>query len=161
MFIKTVMKNPILIMGILMIGIFINHLLTGNTKIFFNKKFDAYSCDAVLVKLNKTIPATWSTGCNKNNLEVSIVYDQTFKEAINVKPFLYRELANNMIRIATNSPYETLERVHIVTVRIENPQMQINAVTEGKFITKLSNLKTEKFITEHLKATVQVQEVIK
>ena len=66
-----------------------------------------------------------------------------------------------MTQIAKNSPYETLERVDIVSLRIENPQMEINAVTEGKFIVKLANLKSKKFLAEHLKATVQVQEKIK
>ena len=161
MVIKALMKNPILIMGILMMGLFLNSLRTGSSKIFLSNDHQAHSCTAVVIKLEKNIPATWSLNCNDNNLEVFIKYDKVFKEVIHVKPFLYRELANNMTQIAKNSPYETLERVNIITLRIENPQMEINAVTEGKFIVKLANLKTNKFLSEHLKATVQVQEKIK
>jgi hypothetical protein len=161
MVIKTLMKNPVLIMGILMMGLFLNSLRTGSNKIFINRKIEAYSCTAVVVKLERNVPATWSLNCNKNNLEVYIKYDKVFKQVIHVKPFLYRELANNMTQIAKNSPYETLERVNIITLKIENPQMEINAVTEGKFIVKLANFKTNKFLSEHLKATVQVQEKIK
>ncbi len=157
------MKNPILMIGILFMAIFLMNL---NGVKFFSRgeKLQATSCTATLVMLNKRIPQTWHTKCNKNNLEISIdanYLTQKSKDIKKIRPLFYRELANNLIFVAKNSPSDSLSRVFMLTMKLDSTIMQLSALTEGKFITRLATLKSPKFIAEHLKATVQTQEIIK
>ena len=119
------------------------------------------SCRAVRVKLEKRIPSNWSTVCEKNNLSVGINFlmeRSKLKEPKLLRPLMYRELANDLILIAKNSPGDSLERTDIVRVEIAHKDLIINAVTEGRFIIKLSTIESPELIKEHLKATVQVKE---
>jgi hypothetical protein len=89
------------------------------------------------------------------------IEESSFKDIGNLRAIMYRELANDLILIAKNSPSDSLERTDIIRVRMNHPKLEINSVTEGKFIIKLSTIKSSELIKEHLKATVQVKEVIK
>ena len=123
------------------------------------------SCRAVKVKLDRRIPANWHTKCEskgKANLFVNIQdSNQKNLEMSKLRPYLYRELANNLILIAKNSPIDNLERTPFVRVQLNHPQLTLNALTEGKFIIKLTTLRDKKLIGEHLKVTVQIQEAKK
>ncbi len=161
---KVLFKNPILMIGILMVTIL---LLTLNKKgMFFNRTelLKATSCNSVLVMLNKRTPETWTNKCRENNLEVNIestLKPKQLKDPNTMKAVLYRELANNLIFISKNSLNESLERVLFVSVKINSQKMEINALTEGKYIAKLATMKNSKFISDHLKKTVKVKEIIK
>jgi len=139
------------------------------------------SCKAVLVKLDRRIPQNWSTYCegsSYNNLAVEINYALEKEENIKNKDskvtplskeesikktraLLYREMANDLISVAKNSPEDNLEKTDIIRFKLTHPQMVINAITEGKYIVKLKTLTDKRLIAEHLKVTVQVQEVLK
>ena len=158
------MKNPMFMIG--MIFAVILYMDLNRRGILGSRvdKLKATSCNAVLVKLNKKIPNSWTTHCNDNNLEVFIntqylVDSKDTKKTL--RPKMYRELANHLAFIAKNSPYETLERVLMVTVKLDNKTMVLAALTEGQYIVKLSTLRSNKFIIEHLKSTVQTQEKFK
>lgn len=129
------------------------------------EKLTPTSCKATLVMLNKRIPANWKTECNGNNLHIHIntAIDETklIKEKEAFKVAMYRELANSLIFLAKNSPSDNLERTDAITLTMEAPKFKINAATMGKDIVKFQTLKSEKFIMDHLYASVKVQEVIK
>jgi len=132
------------------------------------------SCKAVLVKLSRRIPANWSAHCEGttyNNLAIDINYpvekisDNATKAEVKsndpkaIRTLLYREMANDLISVAKISPEDNLERTDIIRVKMIHPKLIINAITEGKYLVKLRTLTDKKLIAEHLKVTVQVQEV--
>lgn len=120
------------------------------------------SCKAVRVKLDRRIPANWSSDCDGNNLMLVMNFaepkDKPIPEA-ELKTVLYKTLANNLKSVALNSPGDNLERTDIVSVRLIHPRLTINAVSEGKYVVKLATMNDPTMIAEHLKVTVQVQEV--
>ena len=140
-------------------------LMTSWNKIFGPREsLIPSSCKAVLVMLNKRIPATWSTQCEgktKNNLFINMHTHIKAADDLTLKKALYRTLANNLVFIAKNSPADSLERVDIVRLKMNHHKIEINAITEGKDIIKFSTMKDPDFIKDHLKLTVQVQEKIK
>jgi hypothetical protein len=46
-------------------------------------------------------------------------------------------------------------------VKIEHSKMEINAITEGKYVAKLATLNSPQAIIDHLKQTVQVKDTVK
>lgn len=161
MFAKKLMKNPILMVGILMMVIFLFQL---QKKGYFAKRYVPTSCKSVLVMLEKRAPATWEVKCEENNLAVKIIKDLSVKEMKNEKLYktvLYRELANDLIFVAKNSLNESLERVFFVRIHLTSQKMNIDALTEGKFLSKLATINKPRFIAEHLHATVQTKETLK
>ncbi len=168
MILKNALKNPILMIGILIFSI---SLMDANRRGVWKKvknRFNPTSCRAVLVKLQKAVPQTWTTDCNDNNLEVVIDLTKldpppSLGEAERKRQhqiIMYRELANNLSFIAQNSPLETLERVYLVVIRQQSNYLQINSITEGKNVAKLATLKEPQFIRQLLQSTVKTQEKI-
>ena len=156
------MKNPVLAIGLLMFGLFIfqvsQHKKWG---IFHNDKLIATSCRAVLVKLDRKIPQNWKAYCEGNNLAVEIQEINLPESKLSLQAILYRQLANHMSFVAHHSHVDILEKVYFVRFKILHPKLEINAVTEGKYIVKLATLETTDHIMTHLKSTVQVNEVVK
>ena len=160
---KTLFKNPMLIIGILMMFIFLYNLNKKNG--IFSKRnnlLKAHSCTALLVKLEKRIAANWTAGCEGNSLAVTVDYELDEKKIAaktNIKEILYRELANYLIIVAKNSPSDNLERTDYVRIRLKHKAYTINALTPGKHLVKFQTLTSPKMIAEHMKTTVSVQEV--
>lgn len=156
------MKNPVLAVGLIMFGLFIYQVATDQKwSIFQNEKLVATSCKAVLVKLDKKIPANWKASCEGNNLAVEINEIAIPEKATNLKSLMYRQLANHMSFVARISHTDILEKVFFVRFRLSHPKLVINAVTEGKFIVKLATLESPEHIMTHLQSTVQVKEDVK
>ena len=163
MVLKSLMKNPVLMIGILMMSIFLMKL-SSDESWTSRDKLNPTSCKAVLVKLIRRIPANWDATCKGNNLTVEINYPELKDKPIpkdKVRTILFMELANYMKKIALSSPSDNLERTDFVTLKLHHPKLSINALTEGKFIVKLATMKNVEMIKEHLKVTVQVQEISK
>lgn len=160
---NSLMKKPVLIMGILLMAAFLmdEYRRKDGKSLFYREEFIAHSCKAVLVKLKKRTPANWNPYCEKNNLTVVMDYSTPSIEDKNFKKIGYRRLANDLSFIAKNSPEETLENVIIVRIKSEQPGLIINAVSEGRFVAKLATLNSPAHIQEHLKNTVQVKEQVK
>lgn len=172
---KSLMKNPMLVVGVLMMLIFVFQAgKKFNWWEMRRQKLMPSSCKAVLVKLSRRIPANWSAHCEGttyNNLAIDINYpvekisdSATKAEAKSndpkaIRALLYREMANDLISVAKISPEDNLERTDIVRMKMIHPKLIINAITEGKYLVKLRTLTDKKLIAEHLKVTVQVQEV--
>jgi len=161
MLLKSIMKNPILVVGILMMSIFLMTL--GRKEGLFNRSaLIPTSCRAVLVKLDRRIPANWSTSCDGNSLTITMNFAEPKDKPIpesDLRKTLFRTLANNLKSVALNSPSDNLERTDIVAVKLIHPRLTINAVSEGKYVVKLATMNDPAMIAEHLKVTVQVQEV--
>ena len=158
------MKYPVLIAGVLMMSAF---LMTYSGKYSLKsraEKLIPVSCRAVRVKLDRRIPANWSSQCQNNTLIIDINFsgpkDGLLPES-KKRMILFRELANSLILIATHSPSDNLERTDRVFVKFHYQETTINALTPGKHLVKLQTMKDKKMIKDHLKLTVQIQEISK
>lgn len=129
--------------------------------IFANPKLMSTTCKAVVIQVEKRIPANWKVFCEGNNLAVEIVEVAIPPKAANLDALMYRQLANHMSFIARVSHADMLEKVNFVRFRLSHEKTEINAVTEGKFIVKLATLETPEHIMTHLKSTVQVKQTVK
>lgn len=163
MFLKSLMKNPILMIGILMMSIFImNTYMDGG--LWDKDRLNPTSCRAVLVKLDKRVPTGWTTSCDGNNLNLAIAHISTEKEKKDLdtaRKIVYRELANTFVYLAQNSPSDNLERVDWVSIRFVHPLLEVGALTEGKFAVKFATIKNKEMLKKHLQASVKVKELIK
>jgi hypothetical protein len=159
---NSLMKNPVLTLGIILFGMFIYQVASKEKwGIFHNEKLLSTSCRAVVIQVEKRIPANWKTFCEGNNLAVEINEVAVPPKAAHLEALMYRQLANHMSFIAKATHADMLEKVNFVRFRLTHEQMEINAVTEGKFIVKLATLETPEHIMTHLKSTVQVKKTVK
>jgi hypothetical protein len=160
---NSLLKNPILAIGLILFGLFITQVVNKEHGwgIFGNEKLIPTSCKAALVKIQKRTPENWKIFCEGNNLAVEIKEVTLPPDATNLKTLMYRQLANHMSYIARISQPDILEKVFFVRFKINHPKMIINAVTEGKFIVKLATLNSPDHIISHLQSTVQVKETLK
>jgi hypothetical protein len=162
MFWNSLMKKPILTMGIIMFSLFLFQVAKKEKwGIFHNDKLISTACRGVLIRLEKKVPENWKVFCEGNNLAVEIKEIAIPEKATNIKLLMYRQLANHMAYVARLATIDILEKVMFVRFRLTHPDLTINAVTEGKFIVKLATLENPEHIMTHLKSTVQVQETVK
>ncbi len=145
-----------------MMGLFLTQVARKEQwGIFYNEKLIPTSCKAALVRLEKKIPENWKMFCEGNNLAVEIKEVAIPEGATNLQKLMYMQLANHMAFTARNSQVDILEKVFFVRFKLKHPKIEINAVTEGKYIVKLATLETPEHIMTHLKSTVQVKETLK
>lgn len=154
------MQKPILGIGIILFGLFITQL-SKQGRLDFLKNYQNTTCDAIVVKLEKAVPSNWNVFCEGNNLAAEINEVTIPAEAAYLQALMYRQLANHMSFIARSTYPDLMERVMFIRIKMSHPKMEINAVTEGKFLVKLATLETPEHIMAHLKSTVQVKETIK
>jgi hypothetical protein len=156
------MKKPVLAIGLILFGLFIYQVARDKQwGIFHNEKLTSTSCKAVVIKLDKSIPGNWKIFCEGNNLAVEIKEVGIPAAAPSLRSLMYRQLANHMSFVARTTHADILEKVFFVRFKLMHPKMEINAVTEGKFIVKLATLETPQHIMTHLESTVQVKEDLK
>lgn len=159
---NSLMKNPVLAMGIIMFGLFIVQVARKEQwGFFYNEKFVSTSCKGVSIRLQKKIPANWRISCEGNNLAVEINEVAVPEKASNLQTLMYRQLANHMSFVARSSEVDILEKVLFVRFKLMHPKMNIDAVTEGQYIVKLATLESPEHIMAHLKSTVHVKETLK
>lgn len=163
MFLNLLMKKPILTLGILMITTVAlqSQGVLKKFSFFNNPKLKATPCRAALVRLDKQIPSNWKVFCEENNLAVEINELQVPAETRELRPLMYRQLANHMVELARLSQADILEKVFIVRVKLMHPKLEINAVSEGRYVAKLATLSSPEFLKDHFKQTVQVKETPK
>ena len=155
---NSLMKKPILMIGIIMFSLFLYQLASKEKwGIFANNKLIPTSCKGVLVGLEKRIPQNWKVFCEGNNLAVEIKEIAIPENADNLKSLMYRQLANHMSHVARIS---AVDKVLFVRFHVVHPKITIDAVTEGKYIVKLATLENAEHIMTHLKTTVQVKETV-
>jgi len=163
MLMKSLMKNPILIVGILLMSTFLmNHYTYVG---LWNKdRLKPTSCKAVLVKLNRRVPSGWTTSCDKNNLYIAIAHQSAKNEPTDLKlirSIVYRQLANSYSLVASYSPLDNLERTDWVSIRYVHPKIEVAGRSRGQFVAKFATIKNKEMLKKHLQATVEVKELIK
>lgn len=159
---NSLMKNPVLTLGIILFGMFLYQVASKEKwGIFANQKLISSTCKAVVIQAEKRVPANWKLFCEGNNLAVEIVEIAIPPKASHLEALMYRQLANHMSYIAKVSHADMLEKVDFVRFRLTHENIEINAVTEGKFIVKLATLESPEHIMTHLKSTVQVKQTVK
>lgn len=147
-------------MGIIMMTLFILDYRSkkeGNKSIFFRDAFTSWACKPVVQMLKKSSPNNWKYNCKEENLKIIIEVNYKVSKAKELQ-LLYRELANNLMYISKNSPEENLERVLVIHTQLIATHYRVDAVTEGKDLAKMKFLKDDRFIKQHLQATVKVKE---
>jgi hypothetical protein len=159
---NSLLKKPVLFIGILMFSLFLFQVSRQKKwGVFHNEKFNSHSCRAVVIPLERRIPINWKIFCEGNNLAIEIEEVVVPDKASNLKALMYRQLANHMGHVARMSPQDILAKVDFVRLRLSHKSLEINAVTEGKFIVKLATLENPEHIMSHLQSTVQVKETLK
>ncbi len=159
---NSLIKNPIFAIGLIMFGLFLYQVYNKkNLLLNYNDKLISTSCKAVLIRLDKKIPANWKTFCEGNNLAIEINEVAIPEDATNLRALMYRQLANHMSFTAKIATQDILEKVFFIRFKLVHKKLEINAVTEGKFLVKLKTLESVDHILGHLKSTVQVKETIK
>jgi len=168
---KSLMNKPVFAVGLLMtIILFFQAGEKYNWWASRRQKLMPSSCKAVLVKLEKRIPANWKAFCEGdtyNNLAIVINFalpknkekekeKELSKETL--RTLFYRQMANDLITIAKIAPGDNLERTDIIRVRLNHEKFRVDAITEGKYLVKFQTLTDKRLIAEHLKVTVQVKE---
>ena len=83
------------------------------------------------------------------------------KNKKNIKAYLYRELANDIIFTAKNSPVDTLENVTLARFIVNSKKMTIKAAIFGDDLVKFTTMKNKRLILNHFKNTVKVKEFFK
>ncbi len=159
MFVNFLMKKPILMIGLLMFSIF---LMNAWDKLGFLKRdLQTTACHGNLSKLEKNLPETWKVYCEGNNLAAEIKVLGIEANDKQLKEKMYRSLANHLMTISTLSQPDLLEKIMMVRLRLDHPKLQVNAISEGRYVAKLIGLKSQSHIAEHLQQTVQVNDVAK
>ncbi len=128
---------------------------------FLKRDLQTTACHGNLSKLEKNLPETWKVYCEGNNLAAEIRVVGIASEDKELKEKMYRSLANHLITISNLSQPDLLEKIMMVRLRLEHPKLQVNAISEGRYVVKLSGLKSQAHIAEHLQQTVQVNDVVK
>lgn len=154
------MQKPILAIGLLMF-IVVWASSGGRNPFFEREAIKPTPCRAALIRLEKQVPSSWKLLCEGNNLAVEIVEASSELDVKKLKTLLYRQMANHLVLLAKSSQADILEKVFIVRLRLSHSKLEINAVSEGKYVAKLATLTSPEFIMEHLQQTVQVKETLK
>ena len=162
---NVLMKNPILGVGILLCIILLFQLRQKGWMDSRRAKLTPSSCRALLVKLDRRIPANWKSRCEGrlfNNLAIEITMPDKIKlsNTKDLRAYLYRETANALIFVAKTSPSDNLERTDLVRLKLIHPKMKLNALSEGPFVAKLATLTNKKMIAHHIHSTVKTQEIM-
>lgn len=166
MILKSLMKNPIFAIGFLLMTIFLFQL---RDKGIFSKRAERMiptSCRAVEVRLAKYMSPSWEISCNDNNLVVvtktdpNVIKDE-LKDPKELKPVMYKALANIYTSISKYSPNDSLSRTGIVSVRLIHKNLTLNSISEGRHVANIQGMKNLKNLSEHFKQTIRVQEVTK
>ena len=161
MFGKYMMKNPILMIGILFVIIFLFQLKKMGYLDSRRDKFKSPACAAAISPIKKKVPSYWDLDCDEGNLiiEVTIKNEAKFtgKE---LQVFLYKEMANTYFSLAKMSPLVFLQKVPYVKVSVISDKNQIDGLSKGAQVGQMSTLNNPEIIANHIKGTVVVKEKI-
>ena len=80
MVLKSLMKNPMLMIGFLFLAIFLFQLRDQGYFDQRSAKLIPTSCKAVKVRLDKYLHDSWEISCNENNLEVIVPIEESVIE---------------------------------------------------------------------------------
>lgn len=158
---SKLLKNPILMIGVLLMIIFIFDLRKKG--IFFGREhLKPTFCKGAIIEFEKKAPKGWDIECRDNNLHVeveSVLKPGTKKE--NIKKEMYNELANNLMHLSKRTKQDSLGRTFQVLLKLESKTLDLVAITEGKYLAKMAMIQEPKNLLQHIQKTVQVKEISK
>ncbi len=152
------MKYPMLVVGI---ALFVIYLSMPETKRFWEKHFNRFvpnTCSAILDRIAKKAPTNWSLECPGTVRLVVDIQSEIIPNQKNLRQGLYKELANNLLKLSQISNLETLENLKVIEMNLMSSQKNIHAKTDGEALVELSKKRSQKAIAQHLKLTVKVKE---
>jgi hypothetical protein len=160
---QKILKYPLAIMAILFSYLLFVYFDKGG---LFNRRkqlLEGTPCIAALVKLELRIPKNWKANCDKNNMVVDVEEEvpATISDPAKIKVYIYREMANHLSFVAKNAPVANLENIATVLVKVNSKTINVEALTTGDSLVKLTTLNSPEIIRAHLKNTVKVKETLK
>lgn len=175
MLLKGIMKNPVLIMGIVLFGLFLSQATTKDWWTKQKRRFTPSTCDVIKDKVLKKSPDNWEIECPTTQLLIlNIAFGKKAKDFKQQRIMMYRQLANNYTKFAqlanTRLYYvedgkrkhydeiESLERLQVIRINMRNELLEITSQSDGEAVSKFINIKRPEQIAQHLKLTVRVSE---
>jgi hypothetical protein len=156
---RKTLKYPVLVIGIILFGIYIND---PKTKIFwskFNGRYIPNTCVAVMDRVEKKTPDYWSFECPGTQLlQISIDSQSKETKSLLIRQDVYKELANSYKTLGKYSNPETLEFLKHVEITIHHPKIGVKSKTDGQAVVDMISKKSPLDIANHLKLTVKVKE---
>lgn len=152
------MKYPMLVVGI---ALFVIYLSMPETERFWEKHFNRFvpnTCSAILDRIAKKAPTNWSLECPGTVRLVVDIQSEIIPNQKNLRQGLYKELANNLLKLSQISNLETLENLKVIEMNLMSSKKNIHAKTDGEALVELSKKRSQKAIAQHLKLTVKVKE---
>lgn len=150
-------KNPLLALAI-----FVSTYIAYK-KIFQNELNQLPSqlshCQKTLEHIQVRVAKNWIIQCKGNDLDATIPSDQSMTSKD--KTHLYQQMAKNLIFMARNSPQDSLVNTGKIKIKLLGTHLSIEAFTNGLDLFALARIKNQKSLTEHLKTTVRIKEIIK
>lgn len=157
---QKVMKYPVLVMGIIMFLIFLNQ---ETTKVWWAKVKRRYvpsTCDAVLSRVETKAPKEWKLECPGTQLLViQLEIDHPAKSSQQLRVMMYKEVANNLTKLASYANIETLEYLKNIRLILKHKDLTIISQTDGQAVAQFKTLKQKQDILNHLSLTVKVREI--
>lgn len=154
------MKYPVLVVGIIMFVIFINQ---ESTKKWWNEEVKRSripsTCDAVKDRVAPKAPSNWELECPGTQLLIiNIDFEKSGNTHKEQRVLMYKEIANNLTRLANFSNIETLEFLKNIKMIMKHKTIEITSLTDGQAVARFKTLKSKDAILKHLRLTVKVSE---
>ncbi|MBT4791232.1 MAG: hypothetical protein HON90_06650 [Halobacteriovoraceae bacterium] len=160
---KKAMKYPVLVIGIILFGIYLND---STIEKFWNRpvsRFIPNDCEAVRSRLKLSQETKdWELNCPGTQLlviKIEASFPAIDKQQLRVA--MFKTLAKYYIKIGKLSNSETLHFLKNIKLTLTHPKITIYSKTDGQAVVELLRKKNTEEVMKHLKLTVQVKEVIK
>jgi len=165
---KSLMKYPLIMLGLLMTYLFLNQLKNQGVDWFKPDRFYTSSCRSALVMLDKRRPKSWETHCDIPSNEMKVVLpslqiphplNHPIPEELSRDSGKIKLIANTLIYISQNSLNDSLERVRFVGVFLpvstNGQKMEWRVTIKGKYLAEIGLAKDpmvqETLIAKHSK----------
>jgi len=158
MLLKKLMDKPILAIGIIMFTLFVFNKQTKVWWDIYSSRFRPNTCNVIKDRLKEKMDADFE--CQESH---TLLIHKDFSSSLLGRKrqlAIYRTLANDLVSMAKISNEENLPHLPRVSFKLKDTDRTIHAVTSGEHLVKFKTLQTKKGITDHLKETVKVKEII-
>lgn len=159
---KNALKYPVLIVGIVLFAIFLSNPKTKDYWKKVQRRYKPSTCDAIVDKIISKVPKNWQLRCESVQLLIlNIEHTKVLNNGLTLKQEMYRELANNLIRLGRLSNLETMSYLQVIQLNIHHPNLTVESVTNGKSLVEILSKKDPKAMARIIELTVKIKEIIK
>lgn len=162
---QRALKNPVLIIGIVLFGIAMSSPKTKEYLAKQKRRFKPTSCDVLKRRIDHKKDAKWTLSCpgedGSQGLQMDVEYSGESDEMRVIRRNMYRQIANNFVAFSHIANPESLVYLKKFKMIIHHDKIDITAATDGQAIVEFANLTGTKAIAAHLKLTVKVKEFFK